>query len=115
MSEFNFTMGVILLILNSTILISSLVNIIYRFKAVKTITTVKDLDINYMLLFTSLVFLFANSFAFYSGYKYYIKDGNTIAQDIIVLRLVDRVSMLVVSIILLLTGKNISKNITEKR
>ena len=114
MIEFNFTIGIMLLLLNSSIILTLVFGAFYRLKSVQDSEHKNELDINFMVLLVSLVFLFSNSFAFYTGYKYYIINGGISDPDILMARLVDRAGMLAVAILLIFIGKNISKTITEK-
>lgn len=113
MIEFNFTIGIMLLLLNSSIILSLIFGVVYRLKSQQRIKRLRDFDMNFLVLFASAVFLFASCFAFYTGYKYYIINGGISDKDIIVARFVDRTAMLVVSVLFILMGRNISKNITE--
>ena len=105
--EYNYRIGLVVFLINVTIIICCTVGSYYRFHSAVNAQTKREADQHFLVLLCFLTFLVANSFALYTGYKAYILNPSLIRSDLIIYRLADRSAMLLVSIGLMLLGRSI--------
>lgn len=101
MDDYKITVGIVLMLINTSILILLGYNIVKCYLKAVNITKVdkkSQLDFYFMEIFASMVFLFANIMALYTGYKSYILNPQMVMFDIVNYRIMDRVGMLIVAI-----------------
>lgn len=103
--EYNYRIGIALMVINVATLIICSIGAYLRFNASIKAETKREADQHFILLMVFLAFLSGNLFAFYTGYKAYVLDTSIIRSDIILQRLIDRSCMLSVSILLTWGGR----------
>lgn len=102
--EYNYRMGIVVLVINITVILCCSIGSYFRFKSAIHAKTKLEADQHFIILLCFLTFLVANSIALYTGYVAFIDKPSMVRSELVQFRLADRSAMLVVSILMIVWG-----------